>query len=106
MHGDDLVICSAVQIDAAKLVPWIEKLGMKIKVGSEHYYPSGEDKVHFIGSEWVEGQPERSILRMCLSAVHLKSRWPVSEVGQDNLVEGRLYTVFGYDRRLPTFWKR
>jgi hypothetical protein len=47
---------------------------MKIKVGSEHYYPSGEDKVHFIGSEWVEGQPERSIVRMCLSAIHLKSR--------------------------------
>jgi hypothetical protein len=43
---------------------------------------------------------------MCLSAVQFKSAWPTSEVGQDAIVEGRLYTVFGYDSRLAEFWKR
>lgn len=50
VHGDDVVILSTTRVDFDKLVPFIEKLGMKIKADANNYYPSGEHKVHFLGS--------------------------------------------------------
>lgn len=74
VHGDDLIICTKSPIDISKLSAPIAEIGMGYKASAEHSIPAGVDKVHFLGSEWCCGKPERSIVRMGLSAIHLKSR--------------------------------
>jgi hypothetical protein len=44
---------------------------------------------------------------MILGCVGVKRKWPGREVlSRQQLIEGRVYSVMGYDSRLPQFWKR
>jgi hypothetical protein len=44
---------------------------------------------------------------MILGCIGVKSKWPgKSEMNKQDLVESRVYSVFGYDHRLPSFWKQ
>lgn len=73
VHGDDVVIVSSAVLNANELNKWIESIGMSVKMEDSHAYSSAEDKVHFLGSEWICGVPHRSIIRMSLSACQFKS---------------------------------
>jgi len=75
---------------------------MIISTDKSHHFKPEDKTIHFLGSFWINGLPERPTYRMVISAIMVKSKWPEAG-GVDNLIDGRLYTIFGYDHRLKSF---
>jgi hypothetical protein len=63
---------------------------------------SGVGQAHFLGSYWSKDGPERSVSRMILSCAKESYNWPKFDARED-FIEGRVYTIFGFDHRLPKF---
>jgi len=105
IHGDDVVIVTSSPINIKILQRDATKLGMEITFSDDLYSPPGVSKVHFLGSLWCDGKPQRDLDTMCLQAVVLSGALPWHDDVRDAM-EGRVYTIFGYDSRLPFFWRR
>jgi hypothetical protein len=106
VHGDDNWISSERKIDIDKINTCVRSFGFEISIDKCHSADPHENRVHFLGSLWVDGKPERPVEKMVLSASTARGgRWP--EIGgADNIIDGRVYTVFGYDHRLEEFWEK
>jgi hypothetical protein len=59
----------------------------------------------FLGSYWSRDGPERDVTRMMLSASKQSWNWPDFD-NRDDFIDGRLYSIFGFDHRLHNFWKK
>jgi hypothetical protein len=104
--GDDNLICTDKAVNIHVLTKIAEKsFDVHLTFDNDMIISSGKSEAHFLGSYWTKLGPERPLDRMILSSVKESYNWPDFDT-REEFIEGRIYTIFGYDRRLPSFWKQ
>jgi hypothetical protein len=100
--GDDNLICTNSEINVSALSKIAKAtFDTTLIFEPDMFVPSGKGCAHFLGSYWTENGPERSMSRMILSACKQSYNWPKFDDRKD-FIEGRIYTIFGFDHRLNT----
>lgn len=101
--GDDNVLLTNTKVNNIEISAFATNLlGMKLIFDTDNMFDKGVSKMHFLGSVFDDDGPKRDILRMSLSSSYLKSK-PLKFPSVNELLESRIYTIFGYDCRLKKF---
>lgn len=104
VHGDDLVLSSKVKINLEQICQVLEEVGMVISIEKSTFFDRNVDKVDFLGYTWDEGLPIGDFDNMVLQALTIQM-YEIDLPLKDKL-QAMVYTIFGNDSRLVTFWKR
>jgi hypothetical protein len=104
--GDDNLLATDTILNVQRISHMIKKIfNMSIEFTEKGIVDKGCSNSLFLGSYWTEDGPERELKRMILSASKLSWNWPNFDE-RDDFIDGRLYSILGFDHRLPDFWKR
>lgn len=97
VHGDDSVIATNSEVDLAKFADILLELGVEMKDPLVYE----DNRVHFLGREWVDGKP----------TIDVEKAWRTFSIGKPDQPEiysttrrviGRFISIFRYDSRLNT----
>lgn len=108
VHGDDLLLVTNEEIDSSAFISSMAKLfDMEIKldeVGSCTPRDS-EPSIHFLGSLWINGEPNRDTKSMLMNCCVTDKPIP-RVVDIESAIQGRIYSICGYSVTLPHIWKK
>jgi hypothetical protein len=104
-HGDDSIVVSMVRVSVEKIAHASLTVGMIVNSEKSAYYAKGDLSVEFLGSKWVNGLPERDLSVMATKASLVQGK-PVILPCVFDYVKSRIFTMFGFDHRLPQLWER
>jgi hypothetical protein len=91
-HGDDSYICTNFKIDEQSLFGIMKtRFGLTVKL--EGFSAVGEDRVSFLGSTWIEGQPYRNVEESLLKVLFGSGNLP--KMSPKQLFISRGIDIFG-----------